>query len=224
MKSIRFWLVISFAFLISACGTIYKKHYDNGYTFIKHKKKQTAEIPNKTLNLQENSIDLISKKINEDKVQEHKKSASSFQTYHKQLNKTQKKTQALFSSNANKFSFNKIEALKTDTLYRKEPIKNNAVAESIKIKSQNALILGIISLIVFLVFLFFYLFILSLIPAIIALVMVKKINSTAKLNGEKVPSSANAARVLAWITIGLNILAFLLFLLVIVLLILIVGI
>ena len=67
------------------------------------------------------------------------------------------------------------------------------------------------------------LFVLSLIPAIIALVMVKKAEEIAKLSGESTPSNANAAKIIAWVTIGLNLLAILIIILYLLLILIILG-
>ena len=75
-------------------------------------------------------------------------------------------------------------------------------------KAQTALILSIVS-----IGAFFLLWFLSLIPAIIALSMVKKAKAMAKLSGQEAPSNANTAKILAWVTIGLNVLSLLLILL-----------
>jgi hypothetical protein len=136
---------------------------------------------------------------------EQKKAEETYQTYHKSLDKIQSNPPARLLSNINKFSLRKMESLKTDTLYRKEPIKSGSMAEAINNKARTAMVLAIISLVVF-----WLLFVLSLIPALIALAMAKKANSMAKLNGDSLPNDANTAKIIAWVTIGLNLLALLL--------------
>jgi hypothetical protein len=205
MKTYQFILLMSIAFLLDSCGSIYKKHYDNGYTFLSHKKKSKTELLSKSENLQQKSLNELSQEIKKEKQLEQKKSEETYQTYHKSLAKIQNNKPARLLSSINKFSLKKMESLKTDTLYRKEPNKGSSMAQSINDKARVAMILAIISLV-----LFWLLFILSLIPAIIALTMAKKANSMAKLNGDVMPSDANTAKIIAWVTIGLNMLALLL--------------
>lgn len=218
MKSIHFVLLLFFAFLLNSCSSIYKKHYDHGYTFIKHKKKSNAEVARKTNDIQQKSLNEISLEIKKEKQLEQTKSEETYQTYHKSLDKIQNNAPARLISSINKFSLRKIESLKADTLYRKEPVKSGSISEAVMDKSRTAMILAIVSLVVF-----WLLFVLSLIPAFIALSMVKKASAMAKLNGEALPSEANTAKIIAWVTIGLNLAALLLIILYILLILLILA-
>jgi hypothetical protein len=218
MKSYYFLLIISFAFLMNSCGSVYKKHYDNGYTFMKHKKKPNQQIAVKSSDLQQKSLDIVSQEIKKEKEIEQKKSELSFQTYHKSLNKIENNGPARLISSINKISLRKISALKTDTIYRKLPAKGDINSQIVKKKSEAALVFALISIVTF-----WFLFVLSLIPAIIALVMIKKAEGIAKLNGESMPDNASAARIIAWVTIGLNILAILLIILWVLLVLILLG-
>jgi hypothetical protein len=53
--------------------------------------------------------------------------------------------------------------------------------------------------------------------------MIKKAEGIAKLNGESMPDNASAARIIAWVTIGLNILAILLIILWVLLVLILLG-
>ena len=75
------------------------------------------------------------------------------------------------------------------------------MSDAVESKARTALILSIVS-----IALVWFIWILALIPAIIALAMAKKANAMAKLSGEAMPSEANTAKIIAWVTIGLNIL------------------
>jgi uncharacterized protein YxeA len=40
-------IIFLIAIVFASCSSVYKKHYDNGYTFLKHKKKgERAEFSN----------------------------------------------------------------------------------------------------------------------------------------------------------------------------------
>jgi len=219
MRNLSLILTCFLALLIASCSSVYKKHYDNGFTFIKHKKKTNVEVATKKQDLQQNSVAIINQNAQNDKLLEQKKADKSFQTYHKNIDKINNNAPGRLLSSINKFSLNKIQSLKPDTLYRKEPAKSNPMNDATKNKAQAALVFGIVSIVAF-----WFLWILSLIPAIIALSMAKKANAMAKLNGEPPPSDANTAKILAWVTIGLNLLSLLIILLYIMLIILFMGI
>jgi hypothetical protein len=223
MKSKQFLILISLAFLFNSCGSIYKKHYESGYTFIKHKKKSSPEVATKSIDLQQNTLNVVSQQIKKEKETELKESKANYHTYHSELFKGKKGTPIRLTSNTNNFSMSKIGALKRDTIYRKEPPKSVPVSDAVSNKAQASLIFSIVSVAVFFLFLFFFLFILSLIPAIIALVMARKANAMAKLNGEPLPNDARIAKILAWVTIGLNLLAILLLLLYLIFIIILIG-
>jgi hypothetical protein len=53
--------------------------------------------------------------------------------------------------------------------------------------------------------------------------MARKANAMAKLNGEPLPNDARIAKILAWVTIGLNLLAILLLLLYLIFIIILIG-
>jgi uncharacterized protein YcfL len=218
MKTYHFLLVLSFFILVNSCGSIHKKHYDNGFTFIKHKKKSSAALSAKTKDLQQKSLNEISQEIKKEKQQEQKIADETYHSYHKTLDKIQNHPTSRLLSSINKFSLRQIKPLKTDTLYRKEPIKKSSMPEEVNNKARTALVLAIISIVVF-----WFLFILSLIPALIALSMARKAESMAKLYGDSLPSDANTAKIIAWVTIGLNLLMILLIILYVILLLLLLG-
>jgi hypothetical protein len=205
-KLTHFLLIVS-VFFIAGCGSLHKKRYDNGYTFLKHKKKAKVEAIVRHRSIQDNTIATVKKDVSSHKQIEVKKSEKSFQTYHKNIEKINKNAPLRLLTTINTISLKKIQSLKADTLYRKEPSRGNGVSEAIDKKAQNALILAVVS-----VTTVWFLWFLTLIPAIISLAMVKKTNEMAKLNGQALPVNANAARIIAWVTIGLN--AFIIFLIV----------
>lgn len=204
MKFIHLLLAIVILSSISSCSSVYKKHYDKGFTLLQHKKQAHRELSGKAPDIQHKTITALNQDIKKQKAEEQKKAEKSYQTLHKSLNKIENNAPGRVLSSINKFSLKKIEALKTDTLYRKEPLKNSNTSLEIRDKAQNALIFAIVSIVTF-----WFLWIFSLIPAIIALAMVKKANAMAKLNGDALPSDANTARIIAWVTIGLNLLSLL---------------
>lgn len=218
LKYLHFLLIISIPFLMTACGSVYKKHYDNGYTFFKHKRKAGQPTALKKIEIQQQSIDFIHKGIKKEKDIAQKSATKNYQTYHKAINKIENNAPARLLSSINSISLKKINALKLDTIYRKSPPKSDINANVIKKKSEASLVFAIISIIIF-----WFLFLISLVPAIIALVMVKKAEALAKLNGDTLPSTANAARIIAWVTIGLNILAVFILILYLLLLLVILG-
>ena len=42
MKNIHAIIIIAIALVLNSCGSVYKKHYGNGFTFIKHNKKENT--------------------------------------------------------------------------------------------------------------------------------------------------------------------------------------
>lgn len=206
------------ALLSTSCNSVYKKHYGNGYTFLPQKKKAPVEAAAKNKNIQQKALEEISLDIKKEKQKEQKKAEQSYHTYHKSLDKVENNAPARFLSSINKFTTKKIEALKRDTIYRKEPAKPGSMSEAVKDKSQNALIFAIVSIVTF-----WFLWLLSLIPAIIALSMAKKAIAMAKLSGDTVPSDANTAKIIAWVTIGLNLLSIVVIVLYILLLLLLIA-
>jgi hypothetical protein len=209
-KIINLLLLFALIIVVPACNAVYKKHYSNGYTFLNHKKNKDIAISEKQLNLQNNTIHNIDKDIVKEKLKEQQKAEQSYRTYHKYLNKIENNASGKFLAGINKLSLKKIDALKADTIYRKEPPKkgNYNSSADVKDKAQLAMIFGIVSLASF-----FVVWILSLIPAVIALIIAKKAITMAKLSGEEMPSDAKTARLLALISIGLNILSIVLVLL-----------
>lgn len=209
-KYLSFLAALVFFVTISACNSVYKKHYSSGYTLLKHKNNTSAKVAANQKSLQEKTVQIIEKDIAEAKKEEQQKAEKSYQTYHKSLNKIENNVPGKLLSGINKLTLKKIDALKADTIYRKVPPKSGNQNSSVEVqdKAQMAMIFGIVSLASF-----FLVWILSLIPAIIALVMAKKANAMAKLNGDELPKEANLAKILAWVSIGLNILSFLIILL-----------
>lgn len=187
--------------LLPSCSNVYKRHYDNGYTILKRNKNQHKQIVHHKDNIQENTVNVIGEKIREDKKVAQIDAQKSFQTYHKSLNQPERKKQNKLLSSLNRVPLIKNLALSADTVYRKEPPKNNQTKSNSSEKVQIALVLSIISICVV-----WFIWFLALIPALIALSMIKKAAATAKLNGEVLSNEADIAKVLAWITIGLNIL------------------
>jgi hypothetical protein len=165
--------------------------------------------------LQERTLNAISQQSQKDKAAELNKEQGNYQTYHKSLNSIENNKPGKLLTSINKITLKKIDALKADTVYRKEPAKNSESNSSIQDKSQTALIFAIVSLPAF-----FLVWLISLIPAIIALTMVRKAKAMAKLTGEPLPSNVNTAKIIAWVTIGLNALSLLLILLYILLIVL----
>jgi hypothetical protein len=214
MRISSFLIILLTSLFVASCSSVYKKHYENGYTFIKHKKKITNQVEVKKPDLQERTLTAISQETKKEKAIEQKKAEDQYQTYHKSLSKIQNNKAGKLLSSINKFTLKKIDALKPDTVYRKEPPKKTELSSSIQDKSQTALIFAIVSLPSF-----FLVWLLSLIPAIIALMMVQKAKAMAKLTGEPLPSNVNTAKIIAWVTIGLNALSLLLILLYILLII-----
>lgn len=208
MRYNNHFLVLIIALIITSCGSVYKKHYDNGYTIIKHKKKGNEQLATKPKDIQQKSVNELSFDLQTEKQIEQKKAEKTFQTYHKSLNKIENNAPGRVLTSINKLTLNKIESLKADTVYRKAPAKEGNMSSDVDDKAQTALILSIVS-----IGAFFLLWFLSLIPAIIALSMVKKAKAMAKLSGQEAPSNANTAKILAWVTIGLNVLSLLLILL-----------
>ena len=201
-------IIFLIAIVFASCSSVYKKHYDNGYTFLKHKKKANVQNSQIAKDLQQKSIGELNANLKLEKEKEQKKAEKSYQTYHKSLEKIENNASGRLLTSINKFTLKKIEALKPDTIYRKEPAKSGAMSEDVKNKAQVALILAIVSIVIV-----WFVAFLSLIPAIIALVMAKKAAAMAKLSGEAPPNDANTAKILAWVTIGINILALLILIL-----------
>lgn len=194
-----------FIFLLPSCSNVYKRHYDHGYTILKNKKRHHKEIVHHKDNIQENTINVIGEKIIDEKKVAEIDAQKSFQTLHKTLNQPEAKIKSKLWTSLNKIQLAKNYTLSADTVYRKEPPKNSQVKSNTTEKVQIALVLSIISICtVWLIWPF------ALIPAIIALSMIKKASATAKLNGEILSYEAEITKVLAWITIGLNILLLLL--------------
>jgi preprotein translocase subunit SecF len=169
MRYNNHFLVLIIALIITSCGSVYKKHYDNGYTFIKHKKKAQMQNSQIAKDLQQKSIGELNANLKLEKEKEQKKAEKSYQTYHKSLEKIENNAPGRVLTSINKFTLKKIEALKPDTVYRKEPAKSGAMSEDVKNKAQVALILAIVSIVIV-----WFVAFLSLIPAIIALVMAKE--------------------------------------------------
>jgi len=211
-------LVLLIALVFASCSSVYKKHYDNGYTFLKHKKKAQVQNSQHAKDIQQKSIQELNANLKLEKEKEQKKAEKSYQTYHKSIDKIENNAPGRLLSNVNKFTLKKIEALKPDTIYRKEPAQSNAMSSSVKNKAQTALILAIASIV-----LVWFLIFLSLIPAIIALSMAKKAEAMAKLSGDAPPNDANTAKIIAWVTVGLNLLAILLIILWLLLVIILLG-
>jgi len=218
MKNKLFIIFSLFAFVFASCNSIYKKHYNNGYTFIKHNKKSKVEVAKKEQTLQEKSIAIVQRETETEKHNAQINAEKTFQTYHKSLDKIQNNAPGRLLSSINKISIDKIDALKSNKLYRKQQPKDDSASKALNDKTQTALILAIVSIVSF-----FLLSFLSLIPAIIALAFAKKATAMAQLNGVPVPSDVKTAKVLAWITIGLNILMLILIALYLLLIILIIS-
>ena len=215
MRISNFLLLLLMALFMASCSSVYKKHYDNGYTFIKHKRNATNQIVAKKPDIQQRTLNEIKLEVKKDKVTEQKKAEKTYQTYHRSLNKIENNAPGKMLTSINKFVLRKMEALKTDTIYRKTPPKgNNPNSESSK-KAQNALIFAIVSIAVI-----WFLWILSLIPALIALSMAKKAKAIAKINGETEPEGAKAARIIALVTVCLNAISLIIIILYILLIIL----
>ncbi len=193
--------------MLNSCSSVYKKHYDNGFTFMKHNKKVNPVKSNKSKDLQEHSIVVLNDEIKKEKQKEQKKAEENYQTYHKYSNKIQNNAPGRVLSSINKIALKKIDALKPDTIYRKEPASNDILQKKVEEKANDALTVSFFAFVLFL-----SLFFLSLIPAFIAISMAKKAEAMAKLNGQPVPSDAHSAKTLAFFIIGLN--AFLLTLLI----------
>lgn len=213
-------LIILLTFFIASCSSVYKKHYSNGYTLLKHKSKSKPAFVDTKAGIPQNAINLINEQIIQQKQVEQKQIESKFQTFHKaNENGSLKNTKLSFTTSTNKFAIDKIEPLKTDTLYRKQaPNKGQTSSANATQLARTAVLLATISLVAF-----FLVWILSLIPAIIAIVMARRAESIAKLNGDPVLPDVKSARTIAWVTIGLNLLVFLLILLYVALVILVLG-
>lgn len=208
MRSSKQLIIFLIAIVFASCSSVYKKHYDNGYTFFKHKKKAQVENAQIAKNIQQKSIEEINSNLKSEKEKEQRKAEKSYQTYHRSIDKIENNASGRLLTSINKFTLKKIETLKPDTIYRKEPPKQGNKSSDVKDKAQTALILAIVSIVAF-----WLVWILSLIPAIIAITMAKKAKAMAQLSGEEMPNDANTAKIIAWITIGLNLLSILVILL-----------
>ena len=199
MKNIHAIIIIAIALVLNSCGSVYKKHYGNGFTFIKHNKKENPIKSNKNKDLQEHSIALLNDDIKKEKEKEQKVAEENYQTYHKYTNKIQNNVTGRILSSINKVTLKKIDALKPDTIYRKEPASNDILQKKVEEKANDALTVALFSLVAFLTLSF-----LSLIPAFVAISMAQKAEAMAKLNGKPMPSDAHSAKTLAFFIIGLN--------------------
>lgn len=121
MRISSFLIILLTSLFVASCSSVYKKHYENGYTFIKHKKKITNQVEVKKPDLQERTLTAISQETKKEKAIEQKKAEDQYQTYHKSLSKIQNNKAGKLLSSINKFTLKKIDALKPDTVYRKEP-------------------------------------------------------------------------------------------------------
>ncbi|MFN7294842.1 MAG: hypothetical protein ACK5T9_01145, partial [Bacteroidota bacterium] len=66
-KKIHLALLMVAILLGSACNSVYKKHYGNGYTFLKKSQKSNTNIDRDNKNTQQQSIVLLEDKIKKEK-------------------------------------------------------------------------------------------------------------------------------------------------------------
>jgi hypothetical protein len=161
-----------------------------------------------------------------------RKAEKSFETIHRKINQAnegqrntaERKKKITASSEHLKPAISALRNAKNLSVPDKKP---EADAEEL---ADNALILAIISIGSFFLSGLFSLIaflplsgllgIASLVLAIISLVLAKRAKRLAELNGFSVPAKVTTAKVLSWIVIGLNILAFLLLILLVILILL----
>ena len=90
MKNIHAIIIIAIALVLNSCGSVYKKHYGNGFTFIKHNKKENPIKSNKNKDLQEHSIALLNDDIKKEMIRRLVRD-------HKQLVREKASNEATFS-------------------------------------------------------------------------------------------------------------------------------
>jgi hypothetical protein len=235
-KKIHLALLMVAILLGSACNSVYKKHYGNGYTFLKKSQKSNTNIDRDNKNTQQQSIVVIEDKIKKEKEKDVSKAEQSFETIHKKLNHSDEgynqkadRSKRLIASLKPLFPLSQ-ESKKSSILStpdKKPDVEANQYAEI-------ALILAVAAVISF--FLASFVSILALFPlsglfglgslilAIVSLVMAKRAKRIANLNGFDIPQNAKIAKILSWIVLGFNILALLLLILIVFLIFIAIGI
>ena len=235
-KKIHLALLMVAILLGSACNSVYKKHYGNGYTFLKKSQKSNTNIDRDNKNTQQQSIVVIEDKIKKEKEKDVSKAEQSFETIHKKLNHSDEG----YNQKADR-SKRLIAALKPLFPLSQEPKKSSNLSTPDKKPdveaneyAQIALILAVAAIISF--FLASFVSILALFPlsglfglgslilAIVSLVMAKRAKRIANLNGFDIPQNAKIAKILSWIVLGFNILALLLLILIVFLIFIAIGI
>jgi hypothetical protein len=220
-KKIHLALLMVAILLGSACNTVYKKHYGDGYTFLKKSQKSNTNIDREYKNTQQQSIVVLEDKIKKEKEKDVNKAEQSFETIHKKLNHSDEG----YNQKADR-SKRLVAALKPLFPLSQEPKKSSNLSTPDKKPdaeanqyAEIALILAIAAIISFFlagfvsILAFFPLLGLfglgSLILAIVSLVMAKRAKRIANLNGFDIPHNAKIAKILSWIVLGFNILALL---------------
>lgn len=235
-KKIHLALLMVAILLGSACNSVYKKHYGNGYTFLKKSQKSNTNIDRDNKNTQQQSIVLLEDKIKKEKEKDVSKAEQSFETIHKKLNHSDEGDNEKLER-----SKRLIAALKPLFPTSQEPKKSSNLSTPDKKPdveaneyAQIALILAVAAIISF--FLASFVSILALFPlsglfglgslilAIVSLVMAKRAKRIANLNGFDIPQNAKIAKILSWIVLGFNILALLLLILIVFLIFIAIGI
>jgi hypothetical protein len=235
-KKIHLALLMVAILLGSACNSVYKKHYGNGYTFLKKSQKSNTNIDRDNKNTQQQSIVLLEDKIKKEKEKDVSKAEQSFETIHKKLNHSDEGYNQKVAR-----SKRLIAALKPLFPLSQEPKKSSILSTPDKKPdveaneyAQIALILAVAAIISF--FLASFVSILALFPlsglfglgslilAIVSLVMAKRAKRIANLNGFDIPQNAKIAKILSWIVLGFNILALLLLILIVFLIFIAIGI
>jgi hypothetical protein len=70
----------------SACNSVYKKHYGNGYTFLKKSQKSNTHNAKVNKGVQQQSINLLREGIKENKNRDASMAEQSFETIHRNIN------------------------------------------------------------------------------------------------------------------------------------------
>jgi len=234
-KKIHLALLMVAILLVSACNSVYKKHYGNGYTFLKKSHHSKTHHTKDNKGLQQQSIDVVKDAIKENKNRDVSKAEQSFETLHKKSNQcgqlnNQKadRSKPLIAAVEHLPSLSKeVRKLSNLSIPDKKP---EAEANKLALTALILALASICSILFFCLVSFLTIYPLSvlfglgsLILAIVSLVFAKGAKRIAELNGLVMPNNATIARFLSWTVIGFHILALLLLMLIVFLILLFSG-